>query len=256
MSGFEFSESRGHSVVRFEARLLDMSWGDVEKEAAEIVEKIKDTETARLVIDLTPMHLIQSGLVASLVRMWKATDGWHNRKVVVASDNEVVKEVIRSAGLLNLLKVVDTMDEAKDEIKVSTEAQVVHRENRVLAWAALPIALFSAAALYPVFGMDNEIIKTGARTTAMLAASVASIAAIFSMVRDEGFRRGFGVLSLVIGLSVLGILNADRLNPAAPTEEESTEDADSPSASAPAASPSASADNESVVAVKLARSGA
>lgn len=218
MSGFNFVENRGHSVVRFNAELLEMSWGDVEKEAAEVVEQIKSTETARLILDLTSMKLIQSGLVASLVRMWKATDGWPDRKVVVAADNEVVKEVIRSAGLLNLMKVVDSFDEATSEIKVSTEAQVEIREKRVVAWAALPVALFSAAALYPVLQMDHELIQTGAKTTATLAACFACIASVFSMVKDDGYRRAFGILSMLIGLTVLGVLYAHRTPEEAPVD--------------------------------------
>jgi len=221
MSGFNFVENRGHSVVRFEAELLEMSWGDVEKEAAEVVEQIKSTETARLIIDLTPMKLIQSGLVASLVRMWKATDGWPDRKVVVASDSDVVKDVIRSAGLLNLMKVVDSFEEATSEIKVSTEAQVEIREKRVVAWAAFPVALFSAAALYPVLRMDNELIQTGAKTTATLAASFACIASIFSMVKDDGYRRAFGVLSMLIGLTVLGVLYAHQPPEEPPVDPDS-----------------------------------
>ena len=210
MAGFTFEEKRGHSVVRFLPDLLEMSWGDVEKEAAEIVEKIKSTETARLIIDLTGMELIQSGLVASLVRMWKATDGWYDRKVVVAADKDIVREVIRSAGLLNLMTVVSSMDEAGAEIRISTKEEVRHREKRVVAWAVLPIALFSAATLYPVLFVDNPIIRKGAETTGMLAAGFACIASIFSMVKDDGIRRGLGILSMIISVAVLGTISAHR----------------------------------------------
>ena len=232
MTGFSFSENRGHSVVRFQAELLDMSWGDVETEAAEIVKQIKSTESSRLIIDLTPMHLIQSGLVASLVRMWKATDGRHDRKVVVIADNDVVKEVIRSAGLLKLFTVVSTMPEATSEIGVSTVQEVQHRQKRVVAWAAFPLALFSCVALYPVFYVENNIIREGALSTGMLAAGIACVAAVFSMITDDGYRRGFGILSMVIGLTVIGTLNAQRVaapqgqeQQSAPDDDEATENA-------------------------------
>ena len=218
MNGFSFSENQGHAVVRFLTELLDMSWADVEKEAAEIVKQIKSTETSRLIIDLTPMHLIQSGLVASLVRMWKATDGFHDRKVVVTTDNDVVKEVIRSAGLLKLFTVVSTMEEANSEIGVSTLQEVQHRQKRVVAWTAFPLALFSCVALYPIFYVDNDNIRQTAISTGMLAAGVACVAAVFSMITDDGYRRGFGILSMIIGLTVLGTLNAQRV--AAPRGQE------------------------------------
>jgi hypothetical protein len=252
MSGFNFSENRGHSVVRFEAELLQMSWGDVEKEAAEIVQQIKSTETARLIVDLTPMHLIQSGLVASLVRMWKATDGWPDRKVVVATDNEVVHDVIRSAGLLNLMKVVGSIEEATSEIKVSTEAQVEIREKRVVAWAALPVALFSVAALYPVLRMDNELLQAGARTAATLAASFACIASVFSMVKDDGYRRAFGILSMVIGLTVLGVLNGHRTAEEIPGDPNAVDAAET----SPAETPKLSTKDESELRKKERREAA
>ncbi|MCH2210673.1 MAG: hypothetical protein MK110_05190 [Fuerstiella sp.] len=116
MSGFSFDNRRGYCIVRFESTLLDMSWGDVESGAAEISEKLRAADTGNVIVDLTPMELIQSDLVASMLRMWKSTDHHSKRQLVVAAPSDVVKEVLRSAGLFKVFSVVHSLDDASTEI--------------------------------------------------------------------------------------------------------------------------------------------
>ncbi|MCH2202510.1 MAG: STAS domain-containing protein [Fuerstiella sp.] len=116
MSGFFFDDRSGYTIVRFESTLPDMSWGDVESEAAEISDKLRKANTGNVIVDLTPMTLIQSGLVASMVRMWKATEEHPKRQLVVAAPSDVVKEVLRSAGLFKVFTVVDSLTDASTEI--------------------------------------------------------------------------------------------------------------------------------------------
>jgi len=206
MSGFAFEENRGYSVVRFETDLNEMSWGDVENEAAEVVKKIKAANTSRLIVDLSPMNLIQSGLVASLVRMWKATEDHEDRKVVIATPNEVVRDVIRSAGLFKVFTVVNTREEGAYEIGVSKGAKLEQREKRVVAWVALPAAILAVVALYPIFYMKDVAVKENAELAGMLLAGFACITSLFSMAKDEGWRRGLGVIAMILGLGVVGSL--------------------------------------------------
>lgn len=219
MSGFAFEQNKGYCVVRFETDLHEMSWGDVENEAAEIVQKIKAANMSRMIVDLSPMDLIQSGLVASLVRMWKATEGSDDRKVVVATPNEVVRDVIRSAGLFKVFTVVNSREEGAYEIGVSKGAQLEQREKRVVAWVALPAAILSAVALYAVFNMQDISARNHAELAAALLAAFACISSLFSIAKDEGWRRGCGALALIIGLGVIGWLYMDGRLPGVPAVE-------------------------------------
>lgn len=219
MSGFAFEQNKGYCVVRFETDLHEMSWGDVENEAAEIVQKIKAANMSRMIVDLSPMDLIQSGLVASLVRMWKATEGSDDRKVVVATPNEVVRDVIRSAGLFKVFTVVNSREEGAYEIGVSKGAQLEQREKRVVAWVALPAAILSAVALYAVFNMQDMTAKDNAELAAALLAAFACISSLFSVAKDEGWRRGCGALALIVGLGVIGSLYMDGRLPGVPASE-------------------------------------
>jgi len=206
MSGFVLEKNKGYSVVRFETVLHEMSWGDVENEAAQIVEKLKLTDTSRLIVDLSPMNLIQSGLVASLVRMWKATEGKKNRKVVVTTSNEVVQDVLRSAGLFKVFTVVNTREEAAYEVGAAKGIHVEQGEKHFIAWVALCVAILAVAALYPIFFMNDAAIKPKAETAGLILAAFACVAALFSIAKDEGLRRGLGVIAMVMGVAVLGCL--------------------------------------------------
>lgn len=262
MSGFAFEQHKGYCVVRFETELHEMSWGDVEKEAAEVVGKLKAGNTSRMIVDLSPMDLIQSGLVASLVRMWKATEGHADRKVVVVSPNEVVREVIRSAGLFKVFTVVDSREEGAYEIGVSKGAQLEQREKRVVAWVALPAAILAVVAMYPVLIDKDSGLKDHAALAGLLLAAFACTTSLFSMVKDEGWRRGCGVLAMLMGLGVIAAMymNDDGIpgltdGPAETEGEGATEEGaseDAPPADAagqPAAAPSepedTSADSDS-----------
>jgi len=141
MSGFAFEDHLSYSVVRFEPTLHDMSWGDVESEAASVSEKLRDATTGNLLIDLSPMELIQSGLVASMVRMWKATEDHPKRPVVVAAPNEIVNEVLRSAGLFKVFNVVDSLEEATSKFGASKLGQSVSGQKSVPAWGLALVML-------------------------------------------------------------------------------------------------------------------
>lgn len=147
MSGFAFEDHLSYSVVRFESTLHEMSWGDVESEAAGVSEKLRDATTGNLLIDLSPMELIQSGLVASMVRMWKATEDHPKRQVVVAAPNEIVTEVLRSAGLFKVFNVVDTFEDATGKFRASRLGQPDTAEKRVPAWGLGLVMLLIGAVL-------------------------------------------------------------------------------------------------------------
>lgn len=147
MSGFSFEDHTNYSVVRFESELHDMSWGDVEAEAAAVAQKLRDASTGNLLVDLSPMDLIQSGLVASMVRMWKATEDHPKRKVVVAAPSEIVNEVLRSAGLFKVFNVVDSFDEAVGNFGASRLGQPEAAASRFPAWGLGLVMLLVGAAL-------------------------------------------------------------------------------------------------------------
>ena len=206
MNGFTFEEYKGYSVVRFESVLHEMSWGDVEKEASEIVRKIRDGNTSRMIVDLSPMDLIQSGLVASLVRMWKATEGRARRKVVVTAPHEVVQEVLRSAGLYKVFSVVASREEGAYEIGASRETGLEPSEKHWIPFVVLPAAVLGVVAVSPVLFSRGPGFGKNIELLGLLLAAVACILSVASVFRDDGWRRAVGMISMILGLVVIGSL--------------------------------------------------
>ncbi len=206
MSGFTFEEHKGYAVVRFESVLYEMSWGDVEKEASEVVGKIKDGNTSRMLVDLSPIDMIQSGLVASLVRMWKATEGGSRRKVVVTAPHEVVQEVLRSAGLFKLFTVVSSHEEGVYKIGASGDWRQDLHEKRVVAFLALPAAILATVAVFPIFVSHNPSIGRNVELAGLLLAVLACMLSVGPVFRDDGLRRGIAIIAMITGLVVIGSL--------------------------------------------------
>jgi anti-anti-sigma factor len=200
MTGFEFEQNPGYAVVRFKTELHEMSWGDVENEASEIIEKMKAVNTSRILVDLTAMDLIQSGLVAALVRMWKATDAHKKRKLVIETANDVVRDVIRTAGLNKVFTVVDTREDAAREIGGSKLTTTERPDQFVIAWFALPAAFLATITLFPVFYMQDASVKGNAELAGLLLAASAFMASLVSIARDQGWSKVVGVLSMILTL--------------------------------------------------------
>ena len=245
MTGFDFEENIGYSVVRFKTDLHEMSWGDVENEASEIVEKLKSANMSRIIVDLSPMELIQSGLVASLVRMWKATEGYKNRKLVIETANEVVRNVIRTAGLLKVFTVVSTREEAVYEVGGSKSTRTEQRERHVIAWVALPAALLAIVTLFPIFYMKDMSVKGNAELAGLLLAASAFMASLFSIAKDKGWRKGLGAIAMILALIFFAGLSMSHNSSHLRSVEQNTPDDDlSESTTADPANTEETADGE------------
>ena len=205
MNGFTHEELPGYSVVRFESHLPEMSWSEVEKEAGTIVKRLQDAGISRLLIDLSPMEMIQSGLIASIVRMWKATEGKKDRKVVIAASNEVVQEVLRSAGLMKLFTLVETREEAAYALGAARGAVVEQGGSRPTpASLALPAAILAVLAMVPLLVNSSESVVGNAKYASSVLAAFAVYASVVSVLKESGRRRLTGVIALCLSLGVLG----------------------------------------------------
>ena len=126
-----------------------MQWADVEAATTDVIEKIEKSKHNSVLVDISEMEMINSGLVALLVRIWKTTQESHGQFSLV-SPNEMVTGVLKSAGLWKLWSVVDDRDEGVYDLGVSKGAQVEQRERRILVMVAVPCAIMAVMALIPM----------------------------------------------------------------------------------------------------------
>jgi anti-anti-sigma regulatory factor len=76
----------------------DAQLGDVEAGTSQIIRQLEQSHRKSLLVDLSAMDMINSGLIASLVRMW-TTMQQKKGQFSLVSPNEVITDVLKSAGL-------------------------------------------------------------------------------------------------------------------------------------------------------------
>ena len=211
MSGFVVECHKIYSSVRFNSDLREMEWSSVESSTAAAIQELQAAHTTKLLIDLSQMEMIHSGLVAALVRIWKSVES-PEKAVVVVSPSAIVTEVLKSAGLQKLFPVVQTREEAADVLGVSKGALIEQRERRIVAWGALPSAILAFIAAVPLFTDFQPNVQVNLERAAALLGLFAAILGLLSLARDSGKRRWLGLVAFLMSVSLLGALYA-RSNP-------------------------------------------
>lgn len=202
---FIFEEQRGYCSVRFNPVLMSMNWSDVETGTTQMVEKLQQTKINSVMVDLGAMDMINSGLIASLVRIWK-TMQQKNGQFSLVCPNQMIVDVLKAAGLWKLWSVVDEREEAIYQLGASKVALVERRERRLLMLVAVFCALFSALALIPMFLKRTDVLGVNAQLTALLLAAAALATGLISILKDKGGHRLLSLLAVLTSIAVLSTL--------------------------------------------------
>ncbi|MEQ9409743.1 MAG: STAS domain-containing protein [Fuerstiella sp.] len=200
-----FEEQRRYCSITFYPVLMTMNWSDVEAATTDAIDRLKAAKTNSVMVDLGPLDMINSALVASLVRIWKTMQSSKGQFSLV-SPNEMVTEVLKSAGLWKLWSVVDEREEAVYELGASEVALVETRERRLLMLVAVPCAIVAGLALIPMFMKQNNVMGVNAQLTALLLAAAGLTTGLISIVKDSGIRRLLSSIAVVISIAVLSTL--------------------------------------------------
>lgn len=207
----EFEDARGFCCVRFNPQLMTLGWADVEAQTTDVIEKIKQSPNNAVMVDLGAMKTINSGLVASLVRIWKTMQQSKGRFSLVSS-SDMVTDVLKTAGLWNLWTVVDERDEAVYQLGAGKMAEVEQRERRVLALVAVPCAVLSLLAFIFMHASESLSAAVNAQVTSLLLAAAALATGILSVFKDTGLRRYLSIGAVVVSIGVLAATQL-RTNP-------------------------------------------
>lgn len=198
----EFEDQRGFCTVRLNPVLMSLSWSEVESETTDAINKIKQSKNNAVMVDMAAMETINSGLVASLVRIWKTMQQRKGRFSLVSS-NEMVTDVLKTAGLWKLWTIVDERDEAVYQLGAGKVAEVEQRERRVLALVAVPCALLSLLAFAYMHASESLSAAVNAQVTSLLLAAAALATGLLSVFKDAGVRRYLSVGAVVVSAGVL-----------------------------------------------------
>jgi len=203
--GFEFEEFKRYCVITFHPALNSMDWTRVNEGIANVIQRLKASDRVNLMVDLSQMKYIDSGLIASLVQMWKATQSSHGQFALVNS-NETIDGVLKVSGLGKLWNIVETRDEAAYDLGVSTAAKREHRDRRLLSLVAVCCAGVSVLATGLMMVRGTALGGVNAQLTALLLAAAALATGVVSIFRDTGIRRKLSIASVVAAVLVLSSL--------------------------------------------------
>lgn len=101
MSGYIFEKHSGYCTLRFTPDLAKMEWNDIQAATGRVTELVAEAKTSSILVDLTQLETMPSGVVASLVQTWQGMDEQNRRFVVVSSSDEVTSE-LKQTGLTDL----------------------------------------------------------------------------------------------------------------------------------------------------------
>ncbi len=200
-----FQHQKRFDSVQFFPTCMSLSWMDVESATSDVIRQLKESENLSVMVDLGQMKMINSGLVASLVRIWKCMKE-RNGHFSIVSPNEQVTDVLKTAGLWKLWSVVEDREEAVYELGVSRAAIVEKRERRFLVFVAVPCAVMSALALILVLMNRTDLFAINSQLAALQFASAAIAIGLISIVKDSGKQRVFSCCAVALGALVLGTL--------------------------------------------------
>ncbi len=198
------SQRRFHSV-QFLPSGMTKGWDEVEAATSDVIRRLRESEHLSVMVDLSQMPMINSGLIASLVRIWKATKE-RNGQFTLVCPNQNVTDALKTSGLWKLWSVVNDREEAVYELGVSKAAIVERRERRFLMLVAAPCAVIAVLALVAMFLNRSQVMGVNAQLTALLFAAAAVATGIISVLKDSGWHRVISSLAVVAGIAVLSSL--------------------------------------------------
>jgi anti-anti-sigma factor len=231
-SNYRIDHYSTYSAITLLPGLNDAQWSDIEQAGNDIMSRLTGMRTPAVLVDLTPLNYMGSSMVAMIVRCWKNVQA-NNGKIVVVSNNDVVREVISLAGLTKVWPMVTTREEAIQTLGVTRSGGNF--------WFVAPGLV---AVLCGAVGAGLLLAGRGAPPLALGllfgGAGVGFVLGLVMLIGSSPARRywGLGFVLASVAIAILGFLNLREGSvaegaPAAEEEASAEEAADSEDAAVP-----------------------
>ena len=228
-SACRFEQDGNLLVITLLPELAEVPWADVEEIGGSLEGRVRDRAKPQVVVDLTPLAHMGSGMVALVVRIWKAAQD-RGGKMVVVNDHDLVLEVLQLAGLTNRWTIVGTREEARKQLDArgggparpaaaTASAPESDRTGPLLAGGGLLAVLASVAGLVLLFLELDALPEAAAKALLFGGAFAGTILGTLALAWYVGLPRLAGVAVLVcsvaLGLAGLLLTGGDGGDPAA-----------------------------------------
>ena len=205
----------GTSVITLRPELTQLPWADVDQIGTSIEKRIRDRDKPQVVVDLSPLDHMGSGLVALVVRVWKVVNEAGGRMVVVNS-SDLVLEVLSLAGLTSRWTIVESKEAAfktlggkgraaprqvataaTDGPEPATPPAAPRGGGTALAVTGILAVCVGAVGMLLLFLAPDLLGTAGAQMLLYAGASTGLVLGIVCLVREVGFPRVAGIAVLV-----------------------------------------------------------
>ena len=199
---FEFDRHPEYTRLALGADLNAFHWEDLQRCAQEILKELESGKHKVVIVDLAQLNYLGSAQLTLLVRIWKIIKGRDGR-MIVELKGPVVREVLKTAGLLNVWEVVDSPAAAYQLLglepdgrrKMSLYLPVTGLVALAAAFAGVCVTMF-----FKVGGLDPRVILIGQ----LACAAIALGAGLWTTIRASGARRGLGA-GLVVASALVAV---------------------------------------------------
>ena len=200
---FSVQPRDGYCVVAFPKEIGKTGMADLSSATSDAIKELALIKSAACVVDLSALDYMESSLVACVVRIWKAMKA-HSGTFVVVAPSEGIRDVLSVTGLQKIWTIVDTLEAGIHTLGFSVEAKVAKRERRLLILVG-PIALICGAVAV-AFRLVPQLAALAGEANWLVysIAGLSIVASGISCIRENGWRRLFSIIVLVLAVAMLG----------------------------------------------------
>ncbi|RLS75810.1 MAG: anti-sigma factor antagonist [Planctomycetota bacterium] len=202
---FPFEAHKRYNGIQCDPLLSKLSWADLEAAVSAAISSFELATAPNLLLYLSRLTYINSGVVAGLVRLWKATQKRQGQFSVV-SPHEDVTSVLKTSGLARVWTITDTREEAAYALGVSESALVEKRERTLLVSVSVPFSIVAALALIPMFLKRETVLGVNSQLAALLLGSAALTTGLIALIKEDGIRRKLSAGAVLMSIMVLSTL--------------------------------------------------
>jgi anti-anti-sigma factor len=196
---FELDRQPTHARLALAADLNAFHWDDLQRSAQEIIGELEKGSDRTLIVDLTRLDYLGSAQLTLLVRIWKLIKGRDGR-MIVELKGPVVREVLKTAGLLNVWEAVDSPDAAFRLLGLQTDGRP--KMSGVFPLIGLAALVVACAGIGVSLLRPHAVDRTVLLATELAASAIALGAGLWTAIRGAGLRRGLGAGMVVAGALV------------------------------------------------------
>lgn len=195
----------GYSVVSFPKEICKASLDEIRETGEQVVSELANQKAPQCLVDLTALDYMGSSMVASIVRIWKAIEANQGRMVVAVSSIGV-REVLRVTGLNRIWTIKTSYETALHELGFSSQAKIVKRELRLLAFVGPATLLVGGIAVALDRIPQLSALSHPPDWVAYSLIAVAVITSGISIFREHSWRRWLSAFVFLVAAALLGWL--------------------------------------------------